>query len=107
MVMNMVNIAEAKSRLSELIDAATRGEQVIICHRNAPVAELRPLEPVVKAPRDLTPAHPDWTIDAAFFDPLDQNEVDAWYGGVEPGEGRVAESRPPYASRRRGKRPRR
>ena len=43
MVMIMVNIHQAKARLSEFIEAVERGEQVWICKRNQPVAELRPL----------------------------------------------------------------
>ena len=35
-----VNIAEAKARLSELIDAALKGEAVIIARRNTPVVKL-------------------------------------------------------------------
>jgi prevent-host-death family protein len=105
MVMIMVNIAEAKAKLSELIDAAARGDQVIICNRNEPVAELRPVE-TVKTPRDLTPVYPDWSIDPAFFDPLDDTDLDAWDGSPDPGTSRVAESRAPYASRRSARRPR-
>ena len=41
MTMLMVNIAEAKAKLSEYLEAVARGEQVIICNRNQPVAELR------------------------------------------------------------------
>ena len=104
--MNMVNIADAKARLSELIEAATRGEQVIICNRNEPVAELRSLEPAAKTPRDLTPMYPDWTIDPTFFDPLDEADIDPWYGGQDTTPGRAAESRAPYSSRRRSRRPR-
>lgn len=35
-----VNIAEAKARLSELIDAVLQGEDVVIARRNTPVAKL-------------------------------------------------------------------
>ena len=44
MTMFMVNIADAKAKLSEYVDAVGRGEQVIICNRNRPVAELRAIE---------------------------------------------------------------
>jgi prevent-host-death family protein len=95
----LVNIADAKAKLSELVEAATRGEEVIICNRNEPVAELRPLE-AAKTPRDLTPVYPDWTIDPAFFDPLDENDLDAWHAGPDARAGRVPESRATYSSRR-------
>ena len=41
MTMKMVNINEAKAKLSEFLDAVAQGETVIICNRNQPVAELR------------------------------------------------------------------
>jgi prevent-host-death family protein len=42
--MKRVNIAEAKARLTELIDAALRGEEVIIARRNKPLARLVPTD---------------------------------------------------------------
>ena len=45
MVMIMVNIADAKSKLSEYIEAVSKGETVVICRHNRPVAELRAIEP--------------------------------------------------------------
>ncbi len=38
----VINIADAKARLSELIDAVERGEDVVIARRNVPVARLVP-----------------------------------------------------------------
>ena len=37
------NIAEAKARLSELMRRVKRGERIILCDRNKPFAEIRPL----------------------------------------------------------------
>jgi prevent-host-death family protein len=78
MTMLMVNIADIKAKLSEYLDAVARGERVIICNRNRPVAELRAAEPARIGPRDLTPIFPDWKVDPAFFDPLDESEIAAW-----------------------------
>lgn len=38
--MKTVNIAEAKSRLSELIALVERGEEVVIARRGSPVARI-------------------------------------------------------------------
>jgi prevent-host-death family protein len=35
-----VNVAEAKAQLSDLIDAAVRGEEVVIARRNVPLVRL-------------------------------------------------------------------
>jgi prevent-host-death family protein len=58
LTMLMVNIAEAKAKLSEYIEAAARGERILICNRNKPVAELRPVEQPPARPRDLSPIYP-------------------------------------------------
>ena len=39
-----VNTHEAKTRLSELLEAVERGERVTICRNGKPVAELRPVD---------------------------------------------------------------
>lgn len=106
MVMIMVNIAEAKAKLSEFVEAVARGEQVIICKHNRPVAELRPVEATRTAPRDLSPMFPDWKIDPAFFDPLTEEEIAAWEGRATADVSHVAERQPRYGSRRKSRRAR-
>ncbi len=46
MVMNktMININEAKARLSEYARRVKKGETIILCDRNRPFAEIRPLQ---------------------------------------------------------------
>lgn len=55
--MGQHSVAEAKNRLSDLIEQAGRGEEVIITRHGKPVAELRPLP---DAPRRITAAAVDW-----------------------------------------------
>ncbi len=101
----MVNIAAAKAKLSEYVDAVARGEQVIICNRNRPVAELRAIEASRTGPRDLTPMFPGETfMTDAFFAPMSDDEIQQWEGpGVLPA--RVTETRAAYtASQSRQKR---
>lgn len=42
--MKQVNLYEAKSQLSRLVDAASRGESIVIAKSGTPVARLAPLE---------------------------------------------------------------
>jgi prevent-host-death family protein len=42
--MKSINVAEAKARLSSLIDAAMNGEEIIIAKRGVPLVTLRPVE---------------------------------------------------------------
>lgn len=41
----IVNVSEAKTRLSKLIDMAYQGEEVIIAKNNLPLVELVPHKP--------------------------------------------------------------
>ena len=67
MTMIMVNIFEAKAKLSEFIDAMVKGERVLICKRNVPVAELRPVAAARTAPRPVGLAAGKFAIPDAFF----------------------------------------
>ncbi len=48
--MTRVNVAEAKARLSELIEAALDGEDVVIARRNKPLVKLTAVKPIAAAP---------------------------------------------------------
>ena len=69
MTMIMVNIFEMKAKLSEYLEAVGRGERVVICKRNRPVAELRPIAEQ-PAGRRLGAAAGAVTIPPSFFEPL-------------------------------------
>lgn len=45
--MEAINIYQAKTRLSELVQRASTGEEIIISRNGEPVARLVPLHPVV------------------------------------------------------------
>lgn len=96
--MIMVNIAGAKAKLSEFVEAVARGERVIICKHNRPVAELRSVEATRTAPRDLSPMFPGETfMTDAFFEPMTPAELGDWYG-TEVFPARVAESKASYGA---------
>ena len=104
MVMKMVNIHEAKAKLSEFLDAVAAGETVIICNRNQPVAELRAIPKQRTEPRPIG-GEKGVTILPSFYDPMTEEELDEFENGpVFPDvrkANRVAEATPPYATRRR------
>jgi prevent-host-death family protein len=80
-----VNIYEAKTRLSQLVDQAAAGEEVIIARNGRPVAQLVPLQrkPVEREPGGWEGKV--WIADD--FDEPDQEMIDAMYNGpVFPGE---------------------
>jgi len=112
--MNKVNVFEAKAKLSEYIDRAAKGELVIICRHNEPVAELRALAGFRTEPRPLgpIPGRPTFTLPPSFFEPLPADELDLWDGGTADQEllkppattrrtvSRVAETKGQYGARR-------
>jgi prevent-host-death family protein len=95
LTMLMVNIADAKAKLSEYLEAVARGETVVICRHNRPVAELRAIEAQRTQPRDLSPMFPGQTfMTDAFFEPISAAELQDWEGG-ELFPARVAEETQP------------
>ena len=83
MTMIRINIAEAKAHLSRYLGRVERGETVLLCRRNVPVAEIRPIP---KPPTKLRPVGIDrgMTVPASFFEPLPQHLIDAFHGDADP-----------------------
>ena len=109
MTMIVINIHEAKAKLSEYLDAVVGGERVVICKRNRPIAELRAVEQQRTEPRPLGGTK-GIVIPPSFFDPMPDDWLDEFYNGPifpeAPKASRVAESPAVYespASRRRRK----
>ena len=72
----LVNIADLKARLSEFVEVAEGGEEVLVCRRNLPVARLVPLAPVT-APKRLADVR-GWTADDdPFPESLEKKRTEA------------------------------
>jgi prevent-host-death family protein len=102
MVMFMVNIAEAKAKLSEYLDAVGRGERVVICRHNRPVAELRAVASGTATKRRLGAAAGIVDIPASFFAPLFDADLDAFEGELKESKAsaKVSEGKPKYRVRK-------
>ena len=74
-IMPTINVAEAKSQLSRLLDAAAAGEEVIISRRGKACVRLVPLDLGPRKPGALTGKI---MLDEDFFDPLPPQELHAW-----------------------------
>lgn len=79
-----INTVEAKARLSHYLERVEGGETVVVCRRNVPIAEIRPLP---KRPRDERPIGIDrgMRVPASFFEPLTDDLIDAFEGGEATG----------------------
>jgi prevent-host-death family protein len=75
--MKLITIHRAKTTLSQLIERACRGEDVIIARGSKPVARLVPIEDRVGNRR---PGALKGTLHVGpeFFEPLPSEELDAW-----------------------------
>jgi len=72
-----VNVQDAKTRLSELLSRAARGEDIVIARSGKPIARLVAIgEP---PPRALGFV-PGLAVPDAFFDVLPEDELKAWEG---------------------------
>ena len=123
MVMMKANIFEVKAKLSEYVDRAARGEKIVICRHNKPVAELRPLEAIRATPRPVgpLPGRPTFEVPASFFEPMPDEELALWEGATsstdplsrawtrqaQRGASLVAEATSTYRPRPGRRRPRR
>lgn len=81
--MRTVNVHEAKTHLSRLLEAVEAGEEVLIARAGRPVARLAPLEQAA-APRRLGLLAGRFTVPDHWDEPLPQEVLDAF--GAEPGD---------------------
>ena len=75
-----LNIHEAKTHLSRYLEQLAQGETIILCKRNIPIAEIRPIYPHREHKRPFGLAKGDFEVGSEFFDPLPE-EMLAAFGG--------------------------
>lgn len=75
-----LNIHEAKTHLSRYLNRLEKGETILLCKRNLPIAEIRPIRPPRKKPRPVGLARPRFKVPAKFFEPLPDELIAAFEG---------------------------
>jgi prevent-host-death family protein len=82
--MIQVNVQEAKTHLSRYLDAVEKGEVVILCRHNKPIAELRRIEEAkpTQEPRRFG-LWDGFGVSESFFEPLPEELLKAFYGEGE------------------------
>ena len=76
--MLIVNVHQAKTQLSRLLARVEGGEEIVIARRGEPVARLVACKPRSRRQPDVLKGKvilPD-----NFFDPLPEEELEAWEG---------------------------
>jgi prevent-host-death family protein len=72
---DIVNVHEAKTHLSRLLEEAHAGKEIILAKAGKPYARLMPLS---ASPTCRQPGRLQGRLDASFFEPLPADELDAW-----------------------------
>ena len=73
----IVNVHEAKTHFSRLLEQAHQGQEIIVAKAGKPYARLVPLtEPVP----ERRPGRLVGVVGDAFFEPLPEDELRAWEG---------------------------
>ena len=75
-----VNVHEAKTHLSRYLERVERGETIILCRHNRPIAEIRPLAAAVGKARRFGLDRGLVVIEPEFFKPLDEDTLRAFSG---------------------------
>jgi len=77
-----VNVYEAKTHLSQLLDRAAAGEEIVIARAGRPIARLVPLE----GPPSRRRSPGGWRGKVRISDDFDElpAEIDAAFGGERP-----------------------
>lgn len=76
-----LNIHEAKTHLSEYLVKLQAGETILLCRRNTPVAEIRPVETAPAAnPRPIGLAKDRFQVPETFFEELPTEIADMFEG---------------------------
>jgi prevent-host-death family protein len=69
-----VKVQEAKTRLSALLAAVERGEEIVIARGDTPVARLIPVQELPERELGFVP----YDVPDSFSEPLPEDEIAAW-----------------------------
>ena len=75
-----LNIHEAKTHLSRYLERVEKGETIVLCRRNIPVAEIRALPATGSRLRPVGLAREVFSVPASFFEPLPDDLLDSFAG---------------------------
>ena len=77
-----LNIHEAKTHLSRYLERVEKGETILLCKRNIPIAEIRPIPPIRKSRRPIGLAKGQFAIPPEFYEPLPHEVIESFYGEI-------------------------
>ena len=78
--MKRINVHDAKTHLSKYLKRVERGESFLLCRRNAPIAEIRPVRRERTTSRPMGLAKGKFRVPPSFFKPLPRDLLHALEG---------------------------
>jgi prevent-host-death family protein len=83
-LMESYNVAEAKSRLSEILERVSQGEEILLTRRGKPVARVLPAAPaelpsILGAGRHDPNINHDVIAGDDWWQPMPDDETKPWY----------------------------
>lgn len=72
--MRIINVHEAKTHLSRLLDDVRAGEEIILAKMGKPYARLVPIE----SPNEVPMGFLKGTVGDEFFAPLSEDQIEIW-----------------------------
>lgn len=78
-----LNIHEAKTHLSRYLARLQAGETILLCRRNVPIAEIRPIGQRPQGARPIGLGQGVFQVPESFFEPLPEDELRAFEGTGE------------------------
>ena len=78
-----LNIHEAKTHLSRYLARLQEGEVILLCRRNVPIAEIRPVEDRRREPRPIGLDRDRFKVPDSFFDDLPADVLAAFEGDAQ------------------------
>lgn len=79
-VMIKINVNEAKTHLSHYLEEVEQGETILLCRRNQPIAEIRPLAASRHKQRAIGLAKGKLTVPVSFFEELPADILNRFRG---------------------------
>ena len=80
MTMIRINIHEAKAHLSRYLRKLHKGEVLVICKRNVPIAEVRAIPSARTTSRPVGLAKGELEVPDSFFEPLPEDVLSGFDG---------------------------
>jgi prevent-host-death family protein len=78
--MKKINVHEAKTHLSHYLEEVEHGETLLLCRRNQPIAELRPLAAHRHKSRPIGLGKGKFQVPASFFEELPEKTITLFRG---------------------------